>query len=148
MRQHTEGNNLLLLAQILELDRVVALVAVDYEQPVYPYSARLCMPVKVLQPRNSKLTCRPAVRADTNNPVVHLRGVLVPNVDVVLAGKDREGWDRPTLRVDRFNNRSPLAIAWLDRFSFPASLRACDNQLGAYYTHYKPSLVKVVRVLV
>jgi hypothetical protein len=51
MRRHAESNNSVLLAVLLEIERVVALVAVDNKQTIASYSPRLCMSVKVLQLR-------------------------------------------------------------------------------------------------
>ena len=48
MGRHIEGNNLLLLAEILEVNRVMALMAVDYQQLMRTHRTRLCMLVKVL----------------------------------------------------------------------------------------------------
>ena len=50
MRRHAESDNLVLLAVLLELKRVVALVAVDNKQTIVSYSPLLCVSVKVLQP--------------------------------------------------------------------------------------------------
>jgi hypothetical protein len=48
VRRHAESNNLVLLAVLLEFERVVAIVAVNNEQPVPANSAPLCMLIKVL----------------------------------------------------------------------------------------------------
>jgi hypothetical protein len=48
VRGHIEGNNLILLAVLLEFKRVIALIAIKYKQLVYTNSAPLCMLVKVL----------------------------------------------------------------------------------------------------
>lgn len=47
MWRHAEGDNLLLLADRLEFKRVVALVAVDNQQPMRPHRTRLRMLVEV-----------------------------------------------------------------------------------------------------
>jgi hypothetical protein len=67
---HAEGNNLVLLAVLLEFERVVALMAVEYKQLVYTNSAPLCMLVKVLQPLKTKLICSLAILRNCNNPIV------------------------------------------------------------------------------
>jgi hypothetical protein len=46
--RHAEIDDILLLAAIAEFDRVVALMAVDYKQPIPSDSRRLCMRVEVL----------------------------------------------------------------------------------------------------
>ena len=48
MRRHAEGNYLLLLAELVEIDRVVALVAVNNQQAIAANNPPLCMLVKVL----------------------------------------------------------------------------------------------------
>jgi hypothetical protein len=70
MRRHTDSDNLVLLAVLLKLERVVALMAVDYEQSVAANYPLLCMLVKVLQPLQTKLICCPAVIRDCDNPIV------------------------------------------------------------------------------
>jgi hypothetical protein len=48
VRRHAESSNLVLLAVLLEFERVVAIVAVNNEQPVPANIAPLCMLIKVL----------------------------------------------------------------------------------------------------
>ena len=48
--RHAEGQDLVFQAVVLKILVEVALVAVEYEQPVYPSLTRLRMRVKVLQP--------------------------------------------------------------------------------------------------
>ena len=48
MRRYADSDNLVLLAVLLEIKRVVALVAVDNEQSYSSKSTLLCMGVKVL----------------------------------------------------------------------------------------------------
>ena len=48
MRRHAESNNVVILAVLLEIERVVALVAVDNKQTIVSYSPLLCVSVKVL----------------------------------------------------------------------------------------------------
>ena len=50
MRRHAECNNVVLLAIELEFGRVVALVAVEDQQPIFAFRARYCMEVEVLDP--------------------------------------------------------------------------------------------------
>ena len=69
VRRHTEGDNLALLTEILEFERLMALVAVDNQQPIASYSSSLCVLNKVLKLGKTKLICSPAVLADPNPPV-------------------------------------------------------------------------------
>ena len=48
MRRHAEGDNPVILAVLLEIERVVALMAVDNKQLIGAYNSPLCMLVKVL----------------------------------------------------------------------------------------------------
>jgi hypothetical protein len=48
VRRHAESNNLIILIVLLEIDRVIALIAVNNKQTIPSYSASLCMPIKVL----------------------------------------------------------------------------------------------------
>ncbi len=50
MRRHVECNDLVLLAMELEFGRVVALVAIEDQQPVFAFRARRCVEVEVLDP--------------------------------------------------------------------------------------------------
>ena len=54
----------MLKAVVLEILAKVALIAVKNKQLVYPYYARLCMRVKVLQLLQTKRVVRPAVLRD------------------------------------------------------------------------------------
>ena len=66
---HTEGDNLALLTEILEFERLMALVAVDNQQPIASYSSSLCVLNKVLKLGKTKLICSLAVVANPNPPV-------------------------------------------------------------------------------
>ena len=47
MRRHTESIDIILLAELLELKRAVALMAVKNKQPAYPNNLAICMLNKV-----------------------------------------------------------------------------------------------------
>ena len=98
---HTEGDNLALLTEILEFKRLMALVAVNNQQPIATYSSSLCVVDKVLKLGKTKLICSPAVLADPNPPVFEV--VNVPGLVVVLCFEDKEGWDRPAYCIDISN---------------------------------------------
>jgi hypothetical protein len=46
--RHVESNNLVLLTVLLEIKRVIALMAVDNEQPISAYNSPFYMLIKVL----------------------------------------------------------------------------------------------------
>jgi hypothetical protein len=48
VRRHTDSNNLVLLAVLLECEQVVALIAINCEQLVAANYPLLCMLIKVL----------------------------------------------------------------------------------------------------
>jgi hypothetical protein len=50
VRRHIESNYLVLLTQILEGKQLVALVAINNQQPVATYCPSCCMLDEVLQP--------------------------------------------------------------------------------------------------
>ena len=120
MWRHTESIDIVLLADCLEFKRVMALMAVDNQQPTRAYCPPLCMLIKVPQPCNTKLVCCLAVVADCNSPITRYIVVLVLGREVVLASEDNEGWNCPPSSVNSLDLRNPLAITWLDRL-WPAS---------------------------
>ena len=48
MRRHIERNDVVLLAIELKFSRVVALVAVEDQQPIFAFRTRCCIVVEVL----------------------------------------------------------------------------------------------------
>ena len=70
MSRHTQSDNLVILAVLLELERVVALMAVNNQQAVETNTTLLCMRVKVFQPGQTKLISSSTVSRDPNNPVL------------------------------------------------------------------------------
>jgi hypothetical protein len=60
-------------------------MTVNNQHTVGANSARLCMPVKVLQLVKTKLVSSPAVFGDANNPVLR-QGFILVLVRQVLAG--------------------------------------------------------------
>jgi hypothetical protein len=74
-------------------------------------SARLCMPVKVLQLVKTKLVSSPAVFRDTNYLVLRQGIVLVP-VRLVVAGfEDNVGQNRLSSGINALDNSHPLPVA-------------------------------------
>jgi hypothetical protein len=55
VRRHVDSNNFIILVVLLELKRVVALMAVDNKESVAANYPLLCMLIKVLQPLQADL---------------------------------------------------------------------------------------------
>jgi len=66
MRRHIESYYLVLLAEILEGKRLIALVAIDNKQHVATYPSPLYLLNEVLQPGYTNLICSLAVVTNPN----------------------------------------------------------------------------------
>lgn len=66
MKKHAGIDNLVIFAVLLGVERVVALMAINNEQPMSANNRPLCM-LRVLQPLQAKLTCCLAVLTDCNS---------------------------------------------------------------------------------
>ena len=69
---------------MLEFKRVVALITINNKQTVGANSTLLCMPVKVLNPVQTKLVGSPTVIRDSNNLVLGQIFFFVPGREVVV----------------------------------------------------------------
>jgi len=69
MRRHTERDDVVLLAMELEFRRVVALVAVEDQQPVFAFRTRCYIEVEVLDPIQADSISSPAIIGNCDAPV-------------------------------------------------------------------------------
>lgn len=125
MRRHTEGDSLVVLAELIKLWCSVALVAVKDKQPVRPSSVRFCMYVEVLNPLKAKLVGCPSIVTNTDNPV--RRDILIPAGLVELSFQDYKGWKTPAGRVNTLSYCHPLSITWINSSCSANSVRAGNN---------------------
>jgi hypothetical protein len=61
VRRHAQGDNLMFLAVVLKILRLVALIAVNNKELIGTYYPAFSMLVKVLQPLKAKLICCPSI---------------------------------------------------------------------------------------
>ena len=114
MWRHAESNDLLLFAVLLELKGVMALMSVNNKQPVLSYSTLLCMGIEVFQPLETNLICGPTVLRDRDQLILRYSVLFVLGREVMAPFKDNMGRNSPSCRINALNDRSLLAIAWLD----------------------------------
>ena len=120
MRRHTEGNYLVLLAKLLERERLVALVAVKYQQHVATYPLAFDPLNKVPEPGYTKLVGSLVV-VTYPNALLGLQ-IREPSFVVVLCFEDKVGRNCPAHRVDRSDQSHPLTISLLDSNRLSTSL--------------------------
>ena len=113
MQRHIERNNVVLLAIELEFRRVVALVAVEDQQPAFAFCAKCYIAVEVLDPIQAYCIGSPAIIGSCDTPGSRevILGVLVG--EVVLPSQDDEGEDSLTKGIDALDHCCPLAVARL-----------------------------------
>jgi hypothetical protein len=66
---------------------------------------------------------------------------------VELASQDHEGWQTPARRVNTLDRCYPLSVTWLYDSRSTNRVSASDNFERCSDPHHKPSLIKVVCVL-
>ena len=86
MRKHIESDNVILLAIELEFSRVVALVAVEDQQPVFTFYTRCYIDVEVLNLIQAYYISSLAIVGNCNTPVGREVALGIPVGEVVLRG--------------------------------------------------------------
>ena len=124
MRWHTESNNIILLANLLEFKRDMALVAINNQQPMRAYGAIFYMRIKMLQPGNTKLIYCLAVVAYCYNLVRRYIVALVLCREVVLACKDDKQRDSLFNSTNTLDYYYLFAITQLYYFQIITPLKA------------------------
>ncbi len=113
MRRHAECNNVVPLAIELEFSRVVALVAVEDQEPIFAFCTRCCIEVEVLDPVQANCIGSPAIVGSCDTPVGWEVALGVPVGEVVLGGQDNERRDGPADGINALDHCCPLAVARL-----------------------------------
>jgi hypothetical protein len=85
MRRHAKRDNLVVLAELFELSRGMALMAVKYKEAIGSNCAALRMLIEMLKPGKPKLICCPAVLADSNYPIAWEVIIFILSREVILA---------------------------------------------------------------
>ncbi len=116
MRRHEERDNVVLLAIALEFGRVVALVAVEDQQPIFAFRTRCRMEVEVLDPIQANGISSPAIVGGCDTPVGWEVALGVPVGEVVVIERIRQrmkwGQDLP-LQEKAFIQDHPELVSHL-----------------------------------
>jgi hypothetical protein len=83
VRRHAEGDNLVILAELIKFWCCVAAATVKDKQSICALRVRLRVSIKVLHPLNTKVISHPSIVPKRDNPV--LWEVLIPSSLVELA---------------------------------------------------------------
>ncbi len=67
---------------------------------------------------------------------------------MVLRSQDNKGRDSPAEGIDTLDNRCPLAVARLGQLCLTTAVRGRDYHACEDNAHHKPSLIKVVDIVV
>jgi len=148
MRRHAERDDVVLLAMELEFGRVVALVAVEDQQPVFTFRTRYCMEVEVLDPIQAYRISRPAIIGSCDAPVGREVALGVPVGEVVLCGQDDERRDGPAEGIDALDHCCPLAVARLGELCLATAVRGRNHHSRENDAHHEPSLIEVVDIVI
>jgi len=101
MSRHTESQNLVLKAEVLELSCVMAAIAIKDQKPLLTIRVPSIL-MKVLDPFESKGVVSPAIVTNSNLPGSR-KASLIPLGLVSLCSEDNERWDTPALCINSFD---------------------------------------------
>lgn len=148
MWRHAQRHDVVPLAVELELHGVVALVAVEDQQPVCAYLPRVRVAVEVLDPFHPSLVRGPAILSSCEHLVARKVALRVPVCQVILALEDDERWDRPASCIHALDYCSPLSVAGLCQAGSRMSAGAGHDHRRRDDSHHEPGFVEIVDVIV
>lgn len=125
MGRHTESQDLVLKAEVLELSCMMTTMAIkDQESPLS--IRKLSVLMEVLNPLESKSVVCLAIVTHSNLPGSR-KASLVPFCLMSLYSKDDKWWDSPALCINSLNSCNPLSVPWLNCPCSSLPVRAYDH---------------------
>ena len=146
MGRHAECNNVVGLAKILKVYRVMAVVAVEDKQSMYPSCTAPGRLVKMFYPVETNLVGSPAILACVDSPFGLEPAVLVPGEEVVFSLDGEVRRHDPAVRTHSLDHPNPLSIARLLCTRPATAIGACHDLCTRKDAHLEPGLVEVVDI--
>jgi len=127
---------------------VVALIAVEDQQPVFAFYTRYYIEVEVLDPIQAYRIGGLAIVGGCDVPVGREVALGIPVREVVLHGQDNKQRDSPAKGIDALYYHCPLAVARLRQLCLATAIRGRNYHAREDNAHHKPSLVKVIDIVI
>lgn len=146
MGRYIKRNDVISLAIVVEVGRVVAFVAIEDKEAIYTDYTTLGVLIEVFYPIQANLVYSPTIFAYINSPVLWELAVLVPREKVIFALNDnirRQYLASCTYTLDHCNK---LPVTQLLRTRLSASFGACNNLYARKYAYLKPGLIEVINI--
>ncbi len=147
MQKHVERDDIILLAIELEFRRVVALVAVEDQQPAFAFYAKCYIAVEVLDPIQAYYISSLAIIGSYNALVGREVALSILVSEVVLPSQDNEGGDGLTKGIDALDHRCLFTVARLGQLCPAQAIRGRNYYTCEDDAYYKPSFVEVIDVV-